>query len=128
VAAAAVVATAARGSKLDADSVLVPMSQGVSASPARFLLKAAAATRMMPSVIFRVAPRLKGVLVPNEAISLELADCYVGITNAFEWSEDLRQASRWQTIITFVSTSPETNWSAMVPTSSTRAFDRLVRP
>jgi hypothetical protein len=72
------------------------------------------AAAMGGDLTFSVAPRCKGVSVAGNAVSLEIADCYVGITNYVERCLALGQGSGWQKVFTFVSTSPGTNWSETV--------------
>jgi hypothetical protein len=74
---------------------------------------------------FRVAPRLTRVSVANNAVLLELVDCYLGITNRLERCFELGQASGWQEVFTFVSTTPNTNWSETIPAGFAQAFYRV---
>ena len=83
------------------------------------------AAAMGGEVTFRVAPRLTRVSVANNAVLLELADCYLGITNRLERCIELGQGSGWQEVFTFVSTTPNTNWSETIPAGFAQAFYRV---
>jgi hypothetical protein len=84
------------------------------------------AAAMGGDLAFRAAPRIKRVSVANHVVSLALADCYVGITNFVERSFELGLASGWQKVFTFVSETPDTNWSETLEPGPARAFYRVV--
>ena len=83
------------------------------------------AAAMSGDVAFRAAPRLTGVSVANHVVSLALADCYVGITNFVERSFEVMPASGWERVFTFVSKTPDTNWSETLDAGRVRAFYRV---
>lgn len=84
------------------------------------------AAAMGGEVAFRVAPRLESVSIRENVVSLELADCYVGITNGIERSWHLGQAGGWERVFTFFSNTAGTNWSATISADPAQAFYRLV--
>jgi len=72
------------------------------------------AAAMGGDLVFSVAPRCKRVSVAGNVVSVEMADCYVGITNCLERCLALGQEAGWQNVFTFVSATPGTNWSESV--------------
>jgi hypothetical protein len=70
-------------------------------------------------------PRLSGVAVTNGMVTFDILDCPIGITNQVERSFDLKAASAWASVFTFLSTTASTNWSEPLIGTSSGALYRV---
>jgi hypothetical protein len=80
---------------------------------------------MAGNISFRVAPRLTAAVFHDGAFSFDIADCYLGTTNDVQRCLGLESTNLWQTVFTFVSTNPTTNWSDSAASLSGDAFYRV---
>jgi hypothetical protein len=84
------------------------------------------AAAMAGEVAFTVAPRFAAISLTNGAVRLELADCYVGSTNAVEKNQGLDRPDQWQRVFSFISRAPNTNWLDTLPGEPGGGFYRVV--
>jgi hypothetical protein len=83
------------------------------------------AAAMSGNIHFRVAPRLTGPVLDPGDFSFDIADCYPGTTNDVQRCFDLGSTNGWQTVFSFVSTTPTTNWSDRLPSLAADAYYRI---
>lgn len=83
------------------------------------------AAAMGGDATFRVAPRIQMVAVAGDRLSLAITDCYVGFTNTLERLWQVGAIGTWQSVFTFVSVSPSTNWSDSIIAPSSASFYRV---
>ena len=69
------------------------------------------AAAMSGNTGFRIAPRLAAPVFNQGGFSFDIADCYIGTTNDVQRCFSLDSTNAWQTVFTFVSANPSTNWS-----------------
>jgi len=83
------------------------------------------AAAMAGNISFRVAPRLTAAVFNRGEFSFDIADCYLETTNDVQRCFGLESTNVWQTVFTFVSTNPTTNWSDSATSLSGDAFYRV---
>jgi hypothetical protein len=72
-----------------------------------------------------VRPTLQEMSITNGAFSFAIIDCKIGVAYQVERALVLGSSNGWQSVFSFVSADPKTNWSELIPSAGPGAYYRV---